>query len=77
MKPDSVGAWRGWPLRAMIHHRLGRAEEARHDLAEARDRLERHRAEVRKSDRPLFDGNWFDYEVLDRAARSLVGTGPE
>jgi tetratricopeptide (TPR) repeat protein len=74
---DPAWSWRTWPLRAMIHHRLGRADQARKDLAEARDRLERHQVEVRKSDRPLFDGNWFDYEILYREADSLVGTGQD
>jgi hypothetical protein len=75
MERDPSWAWRGWPLRAMIHHRLGHVQPARADLAEARQRLERHRAEVCRSERPLFDVHWFDYEVLYREADSLVGTG--
>jgi tetratricopeptide (TPR) repeat protein len=76
IKRDPNGAWRGLPLLAMILHRLGRAREARNHLSEARDRLERHRTEDRKSDHTLFNGEWFDFEVLCREAETLINPDP-
>jgi WD40 repeat protein len=72
MKLEPGWAWRLGPLRAMIDHRLGRADEARRTLAAARDHLERHRAEEPGDIRRLFDGEWFDYEALCREAGSLL-----
>jgi tetratricopeptide (TPR) repeat protein len=74
-KREPQGSYLASPLRAMIHHHLGQAADARGELAEARIRLEQHRKEEQAAGRRLFDGEWFDCEVYYLEAAASIGAG--
>ncbi|MFI5457327.1 MAG: protein kinase [Isosphaerales bacterium] len=65
-------AWHCWPLMAMVHHRLGHAEEARSALAKASERLAQEHTPNEGSTSSFVEEEGLDFQVLCREAASLI-----
>ena len=67
----SHDAWLGHPLMAMVEHRLGHRREAEDQLSKAKVKLDDHR-EHTASAGAFVEPGWFEYELFDREARSVI-----
>ena len=73
LKNGHDDAWLGFPLMAMIEHRLGHHREAEQQLVRAQQKRDEHR-EHSTSPGDILDAGWFEYDLQLREAESTIGT---
>jgi serine/threonine protein kinase/WD40 repeat protein len=69
------GAWLRWPALALVHHRLGHADEARRWLGKAAEWRRQEARRIEESAGVTPDGNWPDFLILYTEADALLNGG--